>query len=229
MARSPEPARLFQQPDLPAQRHYEICRASFHDAITADAIAQRFHLHVRSVRAIRDLARAPDVQAFFPAAAPGRKTAPKRDSISQRACELRRQGATLADLHSRAETRGVRCQRIVPLPGVGPRRLDRDSPRPPLAATGRPRQRRLPRPRGRRRPRAEPRGGTAVAHHSGRPLPLPSRDPGPRPARSRHPGRSARLGADPPAPSSAGSAGPQAPRHAAELRMLGQQVRNGFL
>ena len=27
MARSPELARLFQQPDLPAQRHYEICRS----------------------------------------------------------------------------------------------------------------------------------------------------------------------------------------------------------
>lgn len=60
MARSPELARLFQRPDLPAHRHYEICRAYFHDAITADEIAQRFHLHVGSVRAIvRDFARAP--------------------------------------------------------------------------------------------------------------------------------------------------------------------------
>ena len=32
MARSPELARLFQLPDLPAQRHYEICRAYFHDS-----------------------------------------------------------------------------------------------------------------------------------------------------------------------------------------------------
>src|SRR5271165_3209344 len=60
MARSPELARLFQQPDLPAQRPYEICRAYFHEAITADEIAQQFHLHVGSVRAIVcDFARDP--------------------------------------------------------------------------------------------------------------------------------------------------------------------------
>jgi transposase len=107
MARSPELARLFERPDRPAQRHYEICRAYFHDAITADEIAQRFHLHVGSVRAIvRDFARAPDVDAFFAAAAPGRKTAPKRDAISQRACELRRRGATLADIHAALKREG---------------------------------------------------------------------------------------------------------------------------
>jgi transposase len=101
MARSPELARLFERPDLPAQRHYEICRAYFHEAITADEIARRFHLHVGSVRAIvRDFARDPDVNALFAAAAPGRKTSPKRDAILQRACELRRQGATLADIHA---------------------------------------------------------------------------------------------------------------------------------
>ncbi len=107
MARSPELARLFQQPDLPAHRHYEICRAYFHDAITADEIAQRFHLHVGSVRAIvRDFARTPDVNTFFAAATPGRKTAPKRDAFSQRACELRRQGATLADIHAALKREG---------------------------------------------------------------------------------------------------------------------------
>ena len=49
MARSPELARLFQLPDLPGQRHYEICRAYFHDETPADEIAQRLHLHVGSV------------------------------------------------------------------------------------------------------------------------------------------------------------------------------------
>lgn len=107
MARSPELARLFQQPDLPAQRHYEICRAYFHDAITADEIAQRFQLHVGSVRAIvRDFARDPDVNGFFAATAPGRKTSPKRDAIHRRACELRRQGATLADVHAALKREG---------------------------------------------------------------------------------------------------------------------------
>jgi len=107
MARSPELARLFQQPDLPTQRHYEICRAYFHEATPADEIAQRFHLHVGSVRAIvRDFARTPDVNAFFAAARPGRKTSPKRDAIHQRACELRRQGATLADIHAALQREG---------------------------------------------------------------------------------------------------------------------------
>jgi transposase len=107
MARSPELARLFQQPALPAQRHYEICRAYFHEASPAEEIAQRFHLHVGSVRAIvRDFARAPDVHAFFATARPGRKTAPKRQAIHQRACELRRQGATLADIRAALQREG---------------------------------------------------------------------------------------------------------------------------
>jgi transposase len=107
MARSQELARLFQQPNLPSQRHYEICRAYFHDAVTADEIARRFHLHVGSVRAIvRDFARDPDVHAFFAVARPGRKTSPKRDAIHQRACDLRRQGATLADIHAALHREG---------------------------------------------------------------------------------------------------------------------------
>ena len=118
MARSPELARLFQLPDLPAQRHYEICRAYFHDETPADEIAQRFHLHIGSVRAIvrvhigsvraivRDFARDPDVNAFFATARPGRKTSPKRDAIHQRACELRRQGATLADIRAALQREG---------------------------------------------------------------------------------------------------------------------------
>src|SRR5208283_2468529 len=100
-------APLFQLPDLPAQRHYEICRAYFHDETPADEITQRFHLHVGSVRAIvRDFARDPDLNAFFATARPGRKTSPKRDAIHQRACELRRQGATLADIRAALQREG---------------------------------------------------------------------------------------------------------------------------
>jgi transposase len=107
MARSPELARLFQQPDLPAQRHYEICRAYFHESTPADEIAQRFDLHVGSVRAIvRDFARDPDLNAFFATAKPGRKSSPKREAIQERACELRRQGATLADIHAALQREG---------------------------------------------------------------------------------------------------------------------------
>ena len=45
MARSQELAHLFQQPDSPAHRHYEICRAYFYESAPADEIAKRFHLH----------------------------------------------------------------------------------------------------------------------------------------------------------------------------------------
>jgi hypothetical protein len=75
MARSQELARLFQQPQSPAQRRYEICRAYFHEGSTADQLAQHFQLHVDTVRAIvRDFARDPDVNSFFVATGPGRKT-----------------------------------------------------------------------------------------------------------------------------------------------------------
>jgi hypothetical protein len=107
MARSQELARLFQHPDSPAQRRYEICRAYFHESTPADELARRFHLHVGSVRAIvRDFARNPDVHAFFPTARPGRKASPKRDAIHDRACALRRQGFTLAEIHSTLDQEG---------------------------------------------------------------------------------------------------------------------------
>jgi transposase len=98
MARSQELARLFQQPHSPAQRHYEICRAYYHEDATADQLAERFQLHVGTVRAIvRDFARDPDINSFFTVDRPGPKSSPKRTAIHQRACELRRQGATLAE------------------------------------------------------------------------------------------------------------------------------------
>ena len=130
--------RLFQQPDSPAHRHYEVCRAYFHESAPADEIAQRFHLHADTVRAIvRDFARNLDVNAFFAAAEPGRKTAPKRDAIQERACELRRRGekpwrlsapalqregldvseSYLFRLLRRAGLAGTRLRRPSPLPG----------------------------------------------------------------------------------------------------------------
>lgn len=107
MARSPELARLFQQPQSPAQRHYEICRAYFHESPSADELAQRFHLHVGTVRAIvRDFALNPDVNAFFLMPQPGRKPAPKREAIHDRACALRRQGLALEDIHTTLDQEG---------------------------------------------------------------------------------------------------------------------------
>jgi transposase len=107
MARSQELSHLFQQPDLPAHRHYEICRAYFYESAPADEIAKRFHLHSDSVRAIvRDFARAPDVNSLFAAARPGPKVSPKRDAIHERACALRHQGATLTDIRAALEQDG---------------------------------------------------------------------------------------------------------------------------
>ncbi|MGO8721816.1 MAG: hypothetical protein ACLQRM_03590 [Acidimicrobiales bacterium] len=101
MARSQELSHLFQQPNSPAHRHYEVCRAYFYESAPADEIAKRFHLHSDSVRAIvRDFARAPDINSLFVTAKPGPKTSPKRDAIHERACSLRRQGATLADIRA---------------------------------------------------------------------------------------------------------------------------------
>jgi transposase len=107
MARSQELARLFQQPASPAQRRFEVCRAYFLERTPADELALRFQLHVGTVRAIvRDFARKPDVNAFFSAAQPGRKTSPKRAAIHDRACELRRQGRTLADIRAQLDQEG---------------------------------------------------------------------------------------------------------------------------
>jgi len=107
MARSQELAHLFQQPASPAQRHFEVCRASFLERTPAHELAQRFPLHVGTVRAIvRDFARNPAVTAFFRAAPPGRKTSPKRDAIHDRAGDLRRQGLTLADSRGQLDQEG---------------------------------------------------------------------------------------------------------------------------
>ena len=71
MARTQELSRLFQQPDSPAHRHYEVCRAYFHESTPAEEIARRFSLHVDTVRAIvRDFARAPNVGSYFAAGRP---------------------------------------------------------------------------------------------------------------------------------------------------------------
>ena len=78
----------------------EICRA-YHDGSTADQLAERFQLHGDTVRAIvRDFARDPDIDSFFTARWPGPKSSPKRTAIQERACDLRRQGHTLAEIRA---------------------------------------------------------------------------------------------------------------------------------
>src|SRR5260370_9295724 len=71
------------------------------ESAPADEIAQRFCLRSSSVRTIvRDFARAPDVNVLFASAKPGPNTSPKRDAVHDRACELRRQGVTLAEIRA---------------------------------------------------------------------------------------------------------------------------------
>ena len=136
MARSQELAHLFQQPDLPAHRHYEICRAYFYESTPADEIAKRFHLHSDSVRSIvRDFAREPDVNSLFTAGRPGPKASPKRDAIQERACVLRRQGATLADIRAALEREGFDVSesylfRLLRRTGVAATRQHRRTPQP---------------------------------------------------------------------------------------------------
>jgi transposase len=136
MARSPELARLFQQPDSPVHRHYEICRAYFHESASADDIAKRFRLHVGSVRAIvHDFARDPDVNSLFAAVTPGRRTSPKRDAVRERACSLRRQGATLADIRATLQQEGFDVSepylfRLLRREGLAATRCRRPTPQP---------------------------------------------------------------------------------------------------
>jgi transposase len=136
MARSQALVRLFQEPDLPAQRHYEICRAYFHESTPADDIAKRFHLHVGTVRAIvHDFARNPDLNAFFATARTGPKMSPKRDAIGNRACELRRQGATLTDIRAMLQGEGFDVSesylfRLLRRDGLAATRQRRPPPQP---------------------------------------------------------------------------------------------------
>ena len=107
MARSQDLASLFQQPDSQAQRRYEVCRAYFFEGATAEQLAQRFQLHVGTVRAlVRDFARDPDIDTCLTTTPRRRKTAPKRQAIQEQACALRRQGATLADIHATLQRQG---------------------------------------------------------------------------------------------------------------------------
>jgi transposase len=136
MARSQELARLFRQPNTPAQRHYEICRAYFHEGSTADQLAEQFQLHVGTVRAIvRDFARDPDIHAFFTVDRPGPKSSPKRTAIQQRACELRRQGSTLAETRAALLREGFDVSesylcRILLRAGLTATRQPRSAPQP---------------------------------------------------------------------------------------------------
>jgi transposase len=136
MARSQHLARLFQQPDSQAQRRYEVCRAYFFEHATAYQIAQRFQLHVGSVRAlVRDFARDPDVDTFFATQPLSRKTAPKRQAIQERACALRHQGVTLADIHVTLQREGFDVSesylfRVLRRAGLTETRNHRPTPQP---------------------------------------------------------------------------------------------------
>jgi transposase len=105
MARSQELLRLFQHPESTSQRHYEICRAYFLEHLTADEVAERFQLQGNSIRTlVRDFARHPDLGQLFHTAPAAERPAPKRAAIRERACSLRRQGHTLAEIRRQLHT-----------------------------------------------------------------------------------------------------------------------------
>ncbi|MBV8578872.1 MAG: hypothetical protein JOZ58_28030 [Acetobacteraceae bacterium] len=139
-ARSPELARLVQQPDAPTPRRYEVGRAYVLEGATAEPLARRCRLPGGTARALlRDFARRPDLDTFFVADRPGRKTAPKRAAIEGRAGELRRQGATRADIRAtlRREGLDVRASslsRILRRAGPAETRNRRPAPPPGEAA-----------------------------------------------------------------------------------------------
>ena len=107
MARSEILAQVFEQPTCPVHRRFEVCRAYFLNRLTAPAIAHRFGLHVGTVQAIvRDFAANPDLDQFFRSTQPGRKTSPKREALSERALELRRQGRSVGQIHVQLSAEG---------------------------------------------------------------------------------------------------------------------------
>jgi transposase len=107
MARSQELAALFEHPPSTSQRHYEICRAYFLQRLSAEDIAERFGLQVSTIRTlVRDFAQDPDLGRFFGPGLGADRPSPKRQSIRDSACELRRQGHTLAEIHSRLHREG---------------------------------------------------------------------------------------------------------------------------
>jgi transposase len=107
MARSAQLAELFRQPALPAQQHYEICKAYFLDGTPAAQIAARFSLHADSVRAIvRDFAAEPSLEQFFMVRRLGRQTAPKRDQLAARVTELRGAGLRLDQIQEQLHSQG---------------------------------------------------------------------------------------------------------------------------
>ena len=107
MARCDQLRRLFEQPTSPTHRRFEICRAYYLDDVTAEAIAEQFQLHVLTVRAIvRDFAANSDMGQFFQCKRRGRKTSPLRDAVRERAVELRREEASLAEIRQELEHDG---------------------------------------------------------------------------------------------------------------------------
>jgi hypothetical protein len=107
MARSQELARLFQHPESTAQRHYEICRAYFLEHLTAAEVAARFQLQVASIRTlVRDFAQHPNLGQFFHTTPAVDRPSPKRVSIHDRACALRRLGHTLGEIRTQLQAEG---------------------------------------------------------------------------------------------------------------------------
>ncbi len=107
MARSQELAALFEHPESTPQRHYEICRAYFLQRLTAEDIAGRFGLQASTIRTlVSDFAKNPHLERFFDTGIGADRSSPKRQSICASACDLRRQGHTLAEIQAQLQAAG---------------------------------------------------------------------------------------------------------------------------
>src|SRR5947209_6043328 len=84
-----------------------MCRASFLEHLTADEVAERFHLRVGSARTVvRDFAHHPDLDQFFRTALPADRPSAKRDATRDHACDLRRRSHTPAAMRARLQAEG---------------------------------------------------------------------------------------------------------------------------
>ena len=130
MARSPELARLFQQPDLPGPTPLRdlprLLPRSAHPPTNSPSGSSS--MSAPSEPSSATSPATPTSTPSSPPPRPGRKTSPKRDAISRAGLRTPPPRGHPGRHPRRAPTRGVRRQRIVSLPRPAPRRLGRDPP-----------------------------------------------------------------------------------------------------
>ena len=101
-------SRALPEPDSPARRRYEVCRAySLRAPPPINSPCGFNSMSAPSARLSATSCATPTSTASSPPGSSVRKTAPKRQAIQERACALRGQGATLADIRATLQREGV--------------------------------------------------------------------------------------------------------------------------